>query len=110
MMVADQAVLPPIVLEQQKAIGAALELATGWDKEAASLQKIADYTRLHGTSLLADRYAMRGRTLAANAKALRGALAMEETMSQTVHIDNKRLPPTEVLLARQARQQSLEAS
>lgn len=78
MMVADQAVLPPIVLRQQKAIDAALELATGWDKEAAGLQKIADYTRVHGTNLLADRYAMRGRALAANATALRGVLAITE--------------------------------
>lgn len=78
MTVFEQSVLPPIVLEQQKAIDAALELAAGWDKEALRLQEIADYTRLHGTSLVADRYAMRGRALAANALALRGALKMTE--------------------------------
>jgi hypothetical protein len=77
MTVAEQSVLPPIVLEQQKAIDAALELAAGWDKEAAGLQKIADYTHIHGTSMVADRYAMRGRALAANARSLREALALE---------------------------------
>lgn len=76
MTVAEQSVLPPIVLEQQKAIDAALDLAAGWDEAALGLQKIADYTRIHGTSMVADRYAMRGRALAANAKALRSALAM----------------------------------
>jgi hypothetical protein len=78
MTIAEHAVLPPIVLDQQKAIDAALELATSWDKEALRLQEIADYTRIHGTSLVADRYAMRGRALANNALALRGALAMDE--------------------------------
>lgn len=76
MTVAEQTVLPPIVLQQQRAIDAALDLARQWDSEAARLQGIADYTRIHGTSLLADRYAMRGRALAGNAADLRSALAL----------------------------------
>lgn len=78
MTVAEQTLLPPIVLQQQCAIGAALELADEWDSEAARLHRIADYTRIHGTSLLADRYAMRGRALSGNAAALRSALAPSE--------------------------------
>jgi hypothetical protein len=78
MTVATHSVLPPIVLDQQKAIDAALDLAAGWDDEAARLQATADYTRIHGTSTVADRYAMRARALAANALALRGALAVAE--------------------------------
>lgn len=66
--------LPPIVLEQQNAIGAALDLADSWDREAAGLHRIAQYTLLHGTSLVADRYAARGHTLARMAADLRGAL------------------------------------
>ncbi|ACL42242.1 hypothetical protein Achl_4291 (plasmid) [Pseudarthrobacter chlorophenolicus A6] len=73
-----QTLLPPIVLEQQKAINAALDLAADWDEQAASLQKTADYTRVHGTSMVADRYAMRGRTLSGVAAALRKALARPE--------------------------------
>lgn len=82
MIVAERAVLPPIVLDQQKAIDAALDLAAGWDTEAAGLQEIADYTRTHGTVSVADRYAMRGRALASNALALRGALAMTESVER----------------------------
>lgn len=74
MTVAEQKLLPPIVLDQQKVIDAALDLAAGWDEEAARLQRTADYTRIHGTSSVADRYAMRGRTLAGNAAALRAVL------------------------------------
>ncbi len=68
--------LPPIVLDQQRAISAALDLAAGWDSEAGRLHGIADYTRLHGTSMLADRYVMRACALTANAQALRGALTL----------------------------------
>ncbi|MBG0738774.1 hypothetical protein IV500_04990 [Paeniglutamicibacter antarcticus] len=75
MTVTEHFVLPPIVLDQQRAIDAALELAAGWDSEANNLQNIAGYTRIHGTSLLADRYAMRARALSGNAQALRDALA-----------------------------------
>lgn len=78
MSVVEQAVLPPIVLQQQKAIDAALALADGWDEEAAGLQATAEYTRVHGTSLVADRYAMRGHTLTDMAKALRKALKTTE--------------------------------
>lgn len=76
MTVIEQPLLPPIVLDLQRAIDAALELADGWDKEAARLHGVAEYTRIHGTTLLADRYAMRGRALAGNAQALRDALAV----------------------------------
>ena len=75
---ADQPLLPPIVLQQQRAIDTALNLADEWDAEAARLHGIADYTRIHGTSLLADRYSMRGRALSGNAAALRGALTIPE--------------------------------
>jgi hypothetical protein len=78
MSVVDQAVLPPIVLQQQKAIDAALALADGWDEEAAALQSTAAYTRVHGGSMVADRYAMRGHTLTGMAKALREALETAE--------------------------------
>lgn len=78
MTVAEQPLLPPIVLQQQRAIDAALELADEWDRDAARLHGIADYTRIHGTSSLADRYAMRSRALAGNAAALRSALAVSE--------------------------------
>lgn len=69
--------IPPIVLEQQMAITAALDLAAGWEAEAAGLQTTADYTLIHGTSKVADRYAMRARTLRSHASALRKALAGE---------------------------------
>lgn len=78
MTVAEQPLLPPIVFQQQHAIDSALGLADRWDTRAVELHTIAEYTRIHGTSLLADRYAMRGRTLAANAKELREALSLEE--------------------------------
>jgi hypothetical protein len=78
MVVAEQSALPPIVLHQQRAIDAALELADGWDAEATRLHRIADYTRVHGAPQVADRYALRGRALADNAVALRGALSLEE--------------------------------
>jgi hypothetical protein len=74
MVVAEQSVLPPSVLDQQKAIDAALDLAAGWFEAAGRLQKTADYTRIHGASMVADRYAVRARALAANAQALREAL------------------------------------
>lgn len=67
--------IPPIVLEQQMAIAAALELASTWEEQADGLQKTADYTFIHGTSMVADRYAMRARTLKSHAAALRKALA-----------------------------------
>lgn len=69
--------IPPIVLEQQMAITAALELASAWEEKAAGLQEIADYTFIHGTSMVADRYAIRSRTLRSHAAALRKALAGE---------------------------------
>lgn len=78
MIVAEAAVLPPIVLQQQKAIDAALTLAAGWDKKAAALQATAEYTRVHGNSLVADRYAMRGHNLTGMAADLRAALQMTE--------------------------------
>lgn len=76
MTVTEQVLLPPIFFEQQRAIDAALDLTAGWDKEASRLRKIADYTRIHGTSLIADRYAMRAHALTDNAQAVRDALEL----------------------------------
>lgn len=73
---AEQVSLPPIVLIQQRAIDAALSLAAVWEDEAAGLTVTAEYTRRHGTSTLADRYALRARTFAGHAKALRTALQL----------------------------------
>lgn len=76
MRVAEQPLLPPVVLQHQRAIDAAIELAEQWDVRATDLHAIADYTRIHGTALLADRYAMRGRALQGNAEELRQALSL----------------------------------
>lgn len=77
-MLVERTVLPPIVLEQQTAINAALDLAAGWEERAAGLHRTADYTRVHGRASVADRYAMRGDTLTGMAAALRKALKMTE--------------------------------
>ncbi|MET4143891.1 hypothetical protein [Arthrobacter sp. UYCo732] len=76
MMLVEQAVLPPIVLDQQTAISAALELASSWETQAAGLHRTADYTRTHGSSTVADRYAKRGHNLTGMAAELRAALKM----------------------------------
>lgn len=68
-------VLPPIVLEQQRSIGVAMDLARGWDAEAARLLEAEAYTRIHGTSMVADRYAARAAVLTGHAAALRSALS-----------------------------------
>lgn len=78
-----QITIPPIVLEQQNAITAALDLADSWDQDAETLQATAEYTMVHGTSLVADRYAMRAQTLRKHASSLRDALAVPIDVGHT---------------------------